>query len=140
MTKRTILLSVFLLALAAAVAIYFLVYNKPHKDAADLKPDHVIEATELYAQYSSNEADADALYLGKMIEVTGTLEKISTDEAGVTSLFLSADSEMDNVICELDEIYKKEVPDLKEGDTVKVRGWCSGSMGDVILSRCVIID
>lgn len=140
MTKRTILLSAFLLALAAAVAIYFLVYNKPHKDAANLKPEHEISATELYAQYSSNEADADALYLGKMIEITGILEKISTDEMGVTSLFLAVESDMDNVICELDEIYKKEVPGLNPGNTVKVRGWCSGSMGDVIISRCVIVD
>ena len=140
MTKRTIFFTIFLLGLAAAVAIYFLVYNKPHKDAADLKPEHVIEAAELYAQYSSNEEDADALYLGKIIEVSGVIEKISTDESGVTSLFLAADSEMDNVICELDEIYKIEVPDLKKGDAVRIRGWCSGSMGDVIISRCVVVD
>jgi hypothetical protein len=41
--------------------------------------------------------------------------------------------------CSMDEEYNNDIKDLKQGDTVTVKGICSGLLLDVILTRCVVV-
>ena len=111
-------------------------YNKPHKDLSKEKPDIVITAVELVDAFSSDEAAANQLYLGKIVEVSGVISGIQIGEED-SHISISSDDPMAEIIAEFQS--GESLKALQEGQSITIRGTCSGSLGDVILNRCVII-
>lgn len=131
-TRAKMLIAAVLLAAIAGVYGYRL-YHKSHQDAAAGKADAVLLASELLTAFEQNENAANALYLNKLIEVKGEVQEIQPADPGVV-VFLREPGAMSGVSCAF------ETPqELKVGQNVTVRGFCTGMLMDVSLSRCSLM-
>jgi hypothetical protein len=130
-------LFVFLLlaGLVGGGVAYFL-YNKPHEDISTLTPDYVIFPSTLANAFDENEDEANALYLDKTIELKGKVREIAED-GSVRSLVLETGNPITGVLCEFQD--QEMIANIKAGDSVTVRGICSGKLTDVVLVRCILM-
>lgn len=126
------LLVVLLLALIGGVVAYQM-YNKPHTETAGTTADVVISPADLLAAYDMDEAKADSIYLDKIIEVEGIVLQINQVEKG-GSISLDTGNAMSSIICEFEN--PADIANVKIGDKVKVKGFCTGKLMDIVLSRC----
>lgn len=126
------------LALAAAViggAIGYYMWNKPHENIAAAKADLQVSAADLFAQFTADEAGANAKFLDKTVEVSGTVKA-----SGNNSVTLDAGGDaMFGVVCALDPATQHAKTTFAAGEQVVLKGKCSGLNMDVQLNRCVVV-
>jgi len=132
--KKILILLVVLAAIGVGVGYYM--YNKPVESLERKKADVITTADQLVMDYESNEGTANEKYLGKVVEVSGKVAEI-TNEEGKQKVILGTSNPISNVICELES--KKAPGNLKAGESVKVKGMCSGYLSDVILVQSNIV-
>ena len=132
---KKILIPLVVLA-AIGVGVGYYMYNKPVASLERKKADVVTTADQLVMDYESNEGTANEKYLGKVVEVSGTVAEI-TNEEGKQKVILGTSNPISNVICELED--KKAPANLKAGESIKVKGMCSGYLSDVILVQSNIV-
>jgi hypothetical protein len=132
--KKTVILLFTISFLAALVTVY-LMWNKPHSDMNIQEADVEITAEALFTAYESDEQGADKQYLGKILAVSGIVEQVQAGETN--TIILSSGSGLFGVRCELDPHNETAIPDYKPGDSITLKGTCSGYLGDVVLSRAV---
>ncbi len=128
---------IFLLSLIVVIWAVRL-YIRPRQSAADETIATSIGADSLYHQYQSDQKAADRKYLGKVIEVTGRISEIQHNGASEIWI-LSAQPGGGGINCELFPGTKSDhIP--RTGDTVSIRGRCTGFLMDVNLADCVPND
>ena len=130
------LLKILLVPAIIGLAVAYYMYNKPAKTSANLKPDFELTAGSLFQEFSDNEADANTKYLDKVVQVSGKIREVQKDDSGI-KLVLETDDAMFGVICEIDGDNSDK--DYKVGDEVKLKGFCTGLLMDVVITRCVEI-
>jgi hypothetical protein len=112
------------------------VIDKPHHNVEGEDAVATQTATDMYKEFSMNESRANQKWLGKVVEVTGKISSIS--EAGkYISVNLMATTD-GGVNC---SVLKSDLPadeKLNKGDSVTVKGKCTGFLMDVNLADCVI--
>jgi len=131
---RVILLVVLLLIVCGGG--YFLSqWYKPHRSAANEK-GVVFKASQLVAAYTGNEHAADSLYLNKTLEVSGTVAEWGKNDAGQSTALFKSDDLMTSVFC----TFKtgEDATAKIAGDSITVKGFCSGLVGDVKLTDCIL--
>lgn len=115
--------------------IGYKMWNKPHRAVATAEADVKLEATDLYTQFTTDEATANSKYLDKIVQVCGTVSQVSS-ENNVVSIQLDAGDPLGGVLCELDPLSEHKRTDFKPGEKVCFKGICSGYLSDVVLNRC----
>ncbi|MEW7292159.1 OB-fold protein [Aquimarina sp. 2304DJ70-9] len=137
--KRIILINSVLIVVLAVVFIAVTMFNKPHINVSEKAPNLSIEATKVLNDFQNNETEANAKYLEKIIQVTGVISEQSlTNEKGIITL--NSDDSFGSVMCHLDIKENKKMGALKTGQTVIIKGICTGYLMDVILVKCVILN
>ncbi len=136
---KRILFVLGLLAVVGGVAAYF-VANKPHENINKAKADLQISAEELFSAYEEDENGANQTYLDKLIEITGKVSESKKNEEGVATVTLDGGSMMFGVICQLDELTDHPRTEFPEGETITLKGKCTGMLMDVVLVRCVEVN
>jgi len=132
MKKRTVLIIIAGLLVGACVA-GVVMWNKPHRNAAseDAMP---VTAVGLFKEYTANETTANAKYLNKNLEVTGQVASLDTNQDGAVAVILQTDDIMSGIMCTM---HDRNVA-VKAGETVTIKGFCSGYVSDVKLTDCVL--
>lgn len=133
--KKVLLYGLPILLIGITVA-YF-IYNKPHQNMERSKVDMAVSAVDLFTEFEQNESKANEKYLEKVILVEGEIKEISTNEEGNVSLTLKSSSDLFGVICQMDNLTEHERTDFSVGETVSLKGICTGMLMDVVLVRCV---
>jgi hypothetical protein len=134
MKKRSLIYFIlFVVLLIGAAFMIYAKWNKPHENVADL-PGIKITAVELFRAFAENEQQATPTYNGKVIEVTGAVAGINTNQEGKIIVQLQSNDALFGVNCTME----KETG-IKQGETVNIKGVCSGFTTDVILIRCYLI-
>jgi hypothetical protein len=133
--KKIILLITILAIAAAALGYYY--YTKPRAGVSGMKPEFAFNAAALYETYAADENAANAKYLGRVLEVSGIVKALETDDRGTMNVSLESGDEMGAVSCQFEK--KDQMPELKAGDAVVLKGICSGLLMDVVLVDCEII-
>ena len=136
--KKIILVILILGLIGAGYAFYL--YNKPVADTSNLKAAYSLSADDLFNQFESDESMANSKYLGKIIEVKGKIREFSIGDSGEINLVLASGSDMFGINCGLSKGQDKEYRNFREGDSIRVKGECSGISMDVVLTRCVIVN
>lgn len=131
---RNVLIGI-LLAMLAGGFVGYKMWNKPHREVAGASADVIIEAMELYRQYTDDEAGANALYLDKIVQVCGTVVQVSTENEVITIQLDSGDL-MGGVLCELDNLAAHDRTEFPAGERACFKGICTGYLSDVVLNRC----
>lgn len=136
--KNFIISAVLLLAVGLGVAVYF--YNKPHQNMTKAEAAFSLPAEELFAAYEADETIANEKYLDQIIEVTGTVTNVTENEEGNLTLTLDGGSMMFGVICEMDTFSDQAAQTYEAGQTITLKGICTGMLMDVVLVRCVPVS
>lgn len=134
---RKILLGLCALALLGGIVAYFQ-YNKKHRDIASEESSLKITSVALFGAYSTNEKEANALYLDKVISVTGEVSE-KTDEENSKLLVLKSDDDFFGVNASMEN--GEDIGNIEVGAQVTVKGRCTGGddMG-VIVTNCTLVN
>ena len=138
--KKTILMMIIGVLFLGAGIVYYL-YNKPHRNVESEEADILISSVQLFQNYSENEKKADSLYLNRVVRVNGLIRGIEQDQKGERVLILEAEDDIFGVVCSIDETNvenRKKSQALKAGDSVMLKGICTGFAEDVKLNKCVL--
>ncbi len=133
--KSTLFLAITLVLLAIGGGTAYFMWNKPHRNV-DNEKAIVVDARQLFNEYNTNEADANKKYLNKALEVSGQVLTIDTNQDGQPYLVLQTDDLMSGIMCTM------RSGDMKAGvgQSVTIKGFCSGFVGDVKLTDCIISE
>jgi hypothetical protein len=126
-----------LMMLIVGVVGYYL-YNKPNSSLEDTTPAYTLTSDALFSDFESDEAGANKKYLNQVIEVSGKVQTINNNP-GEKSISLETSSGMFGVICKLDSTFTSEVK-IVQGDSIVMKGLCTGMLMDVILVRSVPVN
>lgn len=136
MKIRNVLILLFVAVIIGGV-IGYRQYNKPHRDLMSEQVSAQMTAQELFSAFEEDETTANEQYLDEMVEITGTIEKVNIEQEKST-IQLQTDDMMAGIICEFEAGALKNIP--SEGDTITVRGICTGKLMDVVLVRCILMN
>lgn len=70
------LIWILVILMIGAVAAYFYVFHKPHRDVAGEEAAYVITDDELVQQYLDDEKAANSLYLDQVVAVKGEITEV----------------------------------------------------------------
>lgn len=134
MTKLIYALAV--VALSALGGYYYVfVYSKNHHRDLQSEKWVSIQADSLSAKYQADENKANTLYLNKVLRITGTIITISKDQVGKITLMIGKADYFSNVSVTLSQTSPIT---QKPGDTITIKGLCTGSLSDVVITDAVI--
>lgn len=133
--KKVIIIIVIILAIAASVYYYTFVYSKTHHRDAQAETSVIITADSLSAAYQTDEQKANTKYLNKAVEVTGTILTIGKDQANHITILMGKSDAFSNVSITLSSTQPIT---QKVGETITVKGVCTGNLSDVIINEGVI--
>jgi len=119
--------------LLAGTLAFFLIVNRPTRKVDDEK-GIAINARSLFQAFSENESRANQTYLNKALSVNGVISVADTNQEGIPFVVLQTDDLMSGVMCTMRE---KQFPG-KAGDSVHLKGFCSGFVGDVKITDCIV--
>jgi len=85
------------------------------------------------AAYSRDEVSANAIYLDKAIVVSGEIAELNINQADQTVVILKTGDPISGIVCTIKE---KPATPLQIGQQVKIKGFCSGYISDVVLRDC----
>ncbi|MDI9320397.1 MAG: hypothetical protein QM530_07990 [Phycisphaerales bacterium] len=122
-----------LLITAVAGAVYYYVMHKPHKDVNDEKA-LTITAVQLFSEFVANEQGANTKYLNKALEVSGVVASIEENQDKHRYIVLKTEDALNGIMCTM----RSDDFNAKAEDNISVKGFCSGFVGDVKLTDCVI--
>jgi uncharacterized protein YpmB len=131
-----IIIALALLALAVLGGYYYVfVYSKNHHRNIQSEKSVSIQADSLSVQYQSDEAKANILYLNKVLRITGTILSIGKDQTGKITLMMGKADAFSNVSVTLTQTNPIQ---QKVGDTISIKGVCTGALSDVVITDAVI--
>lgn len=140
MRKKTLWLFIAILAigLIATTSVWQFVFKKSDVSVASRAVEVQISVNELVSQFESNEVLANNSYLDKIILVTGNVESVNADSLGV-SIYLKNPEDIGGVICNFSSGVV-DIDQISVGESLKVKGLCSGYLMDVVLNKCSIVE
>ena len=126
-------LILILLMLGAGLVLVYIKWNSPHTNVETANAVS-INAVTLFREFSENEQKATEKYNGKVVEITGVVGSTSTNQDSKIIVQLQSNDPLFGINCTME----KETT-FKVGETVTLKGICSGFTSDVILVRCYLI-
>ena len=138
LSKKGILFILLIITIIGGV-IGFKMANKSHLDISTSTPKITLQATKLIDEFLLDETKANNNYLDKLIAVNGTISSIKIkEEKGIISL--KTEDDFGSILCHLSEEATKNMSHLTNGQSIQIKGICTGFLMDVILVRCEIIN
>lgn len=134
--KRNILIAVLVVAVAGAF-IGYRMYNEKTPTASEKAADLTVEATTLFAAFTTDEVAAGKLYNDKVLQVNGVVREVSATGNGPVNVMLETGDAMGAVVC---EFAADKSPAWQKGQNVAVKGFCAGYNLDVLLQRCAAVE
>jgi hypothetical protein len=132
MIKRVVIIVIILTAFAGAIA--YTLYTQKHRMIE--KESYIsISAPELFKAFEENESLANTKYLNQVIEVTGILSEVLANQENNTVVILQSSDPLFGVSCTLEH----PAINLSAGDSIVLKGICTGYLSDVVLTHCVLI-
>ncbi|MEY4049974.1 MAG: hypothetical protein RL262_808 [Bacteroidota bacterium] len=134
MTK--IIYAIAVVAITALGGYYYVfVYSKTHHRNVQSEKGIVIQADSLSAAYQADEKNANVLYLNKAVEISGTIVSIDKNQEGKITLILGRSDSFSNVSVTL---ISTTPISQKIGETITIKGVCTGALSDVIITEGVV--
>ncbi len=139
MKKRTRYALFILAFLAGAAALYgYHLFNATNSSLVHEQAAVSLSANELLSAFDKDEAAAGREYSDKIVAVRGQVRQINKDEKGGYTIYLATEDPLKSISCALDSLYRQQPPVVKTGDSITVKGVCTGVLLDVVLIRCVL--
>lgn len=137
-SKKKYIIAVIAVIIVIAAIIGYREYNRAPEDPADMHVDVSLNAHQLAAAFAENEIAANEKYAGHNLSVSGKVISISNEGDTIMNATLEGNDALHNVSCSFDKRHFKELQNLHGGDSVKVIGYCTGFLLDVVMNRCAL--
>lgn len=137
MQKKNIFFVGIVLCLVGAASWGYYWYQKPRASLVNVKADYTIAANDLYDAFAQNEQQANQQYNGKVVAVTGVVKSVQTTDS-TESIVLASGNDMGGINCSLLKSAAEKVPLPVKGQTIHIKGRCTGFLMDVNLVDAVI--
>ncbi len=113
------------------------IMNETYSDTAGIKADYTISASDLIHEFAANDSAANKKYLEKIISVNGAASEVEVKSDSTINIKF-ADSTGSYINFSLEKDQYEKAKNIKPGDTVSLKGSCSGSFYSDILSTTQI--
>ena len=135
--NKLIIISILLILISGIGIGIELMFNKPHISVEQSKADIFVSANTFLNDFESNENKANTKYLEKIVEVTGTVSNLSINkDKGIITL--ENHGSMGNILCHLSQTETKKIKNINKGNSITIKGICTGYLMDIVLIKCVI--
>lgn len=115
---------------------------KPKTKPQERKPDVIVDAAKILADYEANEVAADNKYKGKIAEITGIVDKISKGIMGGMYVTLGTGRQFEMRKCQF--FFSKgaegQLAGLSKGVKATIRGRVDGLMMNVLVKECALVS
>jgi hypothetical protein len=109
---------------------------KPHRNVSGDKAEATLSAAGLYHEFQQDESLANKKWVGKVIEVSGIISSVNESDHYI-SLNLKGNTD-GGINCSVSKKDLEAGDQFRSGDSVTVKGKCTGFLIDVDLVDCVI--
>ncbi len=103
------------------------------------KADYELSSKDLFEAFDADEGAANTKYTGKILEISGSVTDV-VKESDQVSISLDTGDMMSVIVCELNKTLSPDEISIKVGDSIKIKGECSGKLIDIILVNCVVVN
>ena len=134
---KKILAILLVVAIILGGAGYYFTQRDFRNDIKYQEAEEKISATDLYATFEMNEEEANMRFLGKTLLVTGVV--LASEKEGVrTTIKLDSGDPLGSIVCEMNTELQSDFGNVNEGQSIAIKGECSGKLFDIILVNSVI--
>ena len=114
-----------------AITIWY-IFTVTFSDTAGLKPDYDKKAMDLISEFQQNDSSANHKYAEKIITVRGIVSAIESADTTINIKMTDTTSGA-YIIFAFQQQHLAEAKKIKEGDSIAVKGSCSGGAYSEIL-------
>ncbi|MEL6675539.1 MAG: hypothetical protein AAFR61_25250 [Bacteroidota bacterium] len=136
--NKKIILGVIVIGLATAGYIGWRMFDQKVPSLADEKAFAQVSATDLFAEFSTDEAAANTKYVDKVVSVTGKIATAPSAQDSIVVLNLETGDLMGGINCAFEGAAKDDLAGRAVGEEITVKGMVAGMLMDVSLVRCVV--
>jgi hypothetical protein len=140
--KRVLLGCLALLIIGGVVVWY--IFTEKFKDTATQKAAYEINANDFIKEFQKNDSLANAKYAEKIITINGRVSEMEAADTTINIKMIDTTTDA-YIIFAFQQQQIKAAKQLKEGDSVSIKGSCSGGAYSDILEtefitfkRCVL--
>ncbi len=140
--KRFVIIAAILLL--ASIGFIWYLFSEKFEDTAKVKAEYSIPAAQLIQEFKTNLAVANKKYTEKIVAVTGRVTEIESADTTV-NIKMTDTTSGSYIIFAFQSQDMKTVKQIKEGDSISLKGSCSGGEYSNILEshfinfkRCTI--
>jgi hypothetical protein len=113
-------------------------YNKPPRNVVS-ETGIPVTATELYAKFTSDQLQANQVYLNKVLQVSGQVIQVKNTPYAGSIVVLNTGDPLVGIACSLNKFDSTARP-VKPGERITIKGICSGYMSDVVLTNSTLVN
>ena len=142
--KKVIITSILILVVTAALSVWY-VFTVKFNDIKDEKVVYNVKALNLIKEFKNNDSMANKKYAEKVMTVTGLVTEVESADSSI-NIKLGDTLTGSYVIFAFQQQHINEVKNIKKGDSISIKGSCSGGAYSEILEtefitfkRCAII-
>jgi len=133
---KKILIAILILVFVS-VGIYWYIAIEKFSDTNKLKSAYKVTASEFIKEFLQNDKAANKKYADKIITVAGLVSEIEPADTTVNIKFIDTASGS-YAIFAFQQQHLAEAKTIKKGDSVSIKGSCSGGIHSEILGTEVI--
>lgn len=121
------------------VIFALIIYNKPHRNIKDVKPDFTLNAKDLLRAFEANSTDAESIYLNKVVVVDGVIKSKSKTNDNRSVIVGDAENFF-GINCSFNLGEIERIDKIETGSAITIKGECKGYLDDVILVNCFLVE
>ena len=133
---KRIWVSLLALVLIAA-GVYWYVATEKFADTKERKPAFTVNALDFIHEFQQNDSVANAKYADQIITVNGQVSDIEAADTTLNIKFIDTTTGS-YAIFAFQQQHIAEAKTVKEGDSISIKGSCSGSIYSEILDAIAI--
>ena len=128
---KRILFGLLIISLLGAGMVWY-IFNEKFSDTSKTKADLTVNALDLIHEFEKNDSLANKKYAEKMVVVNGTISEVERADTTV-NIKMIAPGSGSYIIFAFQQQHHEEAKTLNKGDSVSIKGSCSGGVFSQIL-------
>lgn len=140
---KKLLIFGFVCFIAGGIGVWY-IFTEKFTDTSERKADFTVNAMDLIVEFSKNDSLANKKYAEKIITVNGSVTEMEAADTTINIKMIDTATDA-YIIFAFQQQHLKDAKQLKVGDSVSIKGSCSGGTYSEILEtefitfkRCAI--
>ena len=125
--QKRLLISILILA-GTGAAIYWYIATEKFADTKDREAAFTVNAIDFIREFRKDDSVSNKKYREKIISVNGRVSELESPDSATVNIKFIDTTTGDYTIFAFQEQYLSEAKSVKVGDSVSVKGSCSGSI------------